>query len=182
MCLVVAALMATAACHPTPPKTMTTRQVVAASAVSPTPPPPPPPIKAAPPTPTTPSEEELFRRKSLDQLNKERPLSDVFFDYDQNTLKDEGRTALQGDARWLKQWPTTTIRVDGHCDERGTGEYNLALGERRAMVVREYLVSLGVDSTRIQARSLGEEAPFCDEGGEKCWAQNRRGHFVIIRK
>jgi peptidoglycan-associated lipoprotein len=82
----------------------------------------------------------------------------------------------------LTRWPSTTIRIDGHCDERGTGEYNLALGERRAMVVREYLVNLGVDNARIQVRSLGKEAPFCRDGGENCWSQNRRGHFVIVGK
>ena len=134
------------------------------------------------PVPVTPSDEELFRRKSLDQLNAERPLSDVFFDYDQNTLRDDGRRALQDDARWLKRWPGTAIRIDGHCDERGSREYNLALGERRATVVRNYLVDLGIDRARIQVRSLGKEAPFCHEGGESCWAQNRRGHFVITEK
>ena len=104
----------------------------------------------------------------------------MFFDYDQNTLKGEGRSAPQDDARWLKRWPSTTIRVDGQCDERGTGEYNPALEERRAAIVRDYPVHLGVNSTRIDVGSLGKEAPFCHEGDEHCWAQNRRGHFVIV--
>jgi peptidoglycan-associated lipoprotein len=89
---------------------------------------------------------------------------------------------LQQDAQWLAKWPQTVIRVDGHCDERGTAEYNLALGERRAEVVKEYLASLGVRSDRIQTRSLGREAPFCHEEGESCWSQNRRGHFEITNK
>jgi len=128
------------------------------------------------------TERDLFDRKSLDALNAERPLSDVFFDYDQNVLRDEGRRALQQDADWLKKWPSTVVRVDGHCDERGTAEYNLALGDRRAEVVKQYLVDLGVSANRIDIRTLGKEAPFCRGEGESCWSQNRRGHFVITRK
>jgi|SRR5581483_10451946 len=142
--------------------------------------PPPPPAAARAPAPL--SEEELFRRKSLDELNAERPLGDVFFDYDQNVLREDGRAALQRDASWLARWPSTRILVEGHCDERGTAEYNLALGERRAAAVRDYLVSLGVTPERIEVRSLGKEAPFCRESGESCWSQNRRGHFVITAK
>jgi len=182
LCLMIGALIAISACHARPPATSPTRPVAAAPAAPGPPPAPPPPPRAPAPTPVAPTDEELFRRKSLDQLNAERPLSDVFFDYDQNTLRDDGQRALQDDARWLRQWPSTTVRIDGHCDERGTGEYNLALGERRATVVRNYLVDLGVNGARIQVRSLGEEAPFCHEDGENCWSQNRRGHFVIVEK
>jgi peptidoglycan-associated lipoprotein len=106
----------------------------------------------------------------------------VFFEYDQNALREEGRRVLQQDAQWLSKWPQTVIRIDGHCDERGTAEYNLALGDRRAEVVREYLTNLGVKPERIQTRSLGKEAPFCHEDGESCWSQNRRGHFMITAK
>ena len=99
--------------------------------------PPPPPKAAANPAATpAPSEAELFRRKSLNELNAEHPLGDVFFDYDQNALRDDARSVLQRDAAWLAKWPQTRIRIDGHCDERGTPEYNLALGDRRAEVVR----------------------------------------------
>ncbi len=94
------------------------------------------------------TEEELFRRKSLNDLNAEHPLGDVFFDYNQNTLRDDGRRALQQDAQWLSRWSQAAIRIDGHCDERGTPEYNLSLGDRRAEVVREYLTSLGVRPER----------------------------------
>jgi peptidoglycan-associated lipoprotein len=76
---------------------------------------------------------------------------------------------LQQDAQWLAKWPQTRVRIDGHCDERGTAEYNLALGERRADVVEEYLTSLGVTPGWIQTRSLGKEAPFCKDSGEPCW-------------
>ena len=90
--------------------------------------------------------------------------------------------ALQQDAQWLAKWPQTKIRIDGHCDERGSAEYNLALGERRAQAVREYLVSLGVRADRIEERSLGKDAPFCTGDDEACWSQNRRGHFEITAK
>ena len=128
------------------------------------------------------SEAELFRRKSLADLNAEHPLGDAFFDYNQNVLRDEAKQALQQDARWLAKWPETRIEIDGHCDERGTAEYNLALGERRAQVVKEYLTDLGIGADRMQIRSLGREAPFCRDTGESCWSQNRRGHFVITGK
>jgi len=163
--------------------------------VPPQPPPPPPattpappPAPPAPPTPqpapppATLSEEEQFARKSLDDLNREKPLADVYFDLDKSELKDESRGTLQKNADWLKKWGTTKITVEGHCDARGTTEYNLALGERRASAVRDYLVSLGVVGSRVQVISKGKEAPVCNEENEGCWSQNRRGHFVITAK
>jgi peptidoglycan-associated lipoprotein len=135
---------------------------------------------ARPASPLT--EAELFRRKSLADLNAEHPLADAFFDYNQNVLRDDAKEALQRDARWLAKWPQTVIRIDGYCDERGTAEYNLALGDRRAQVVRDYLSNLGVRADRIQTRSLRKEAPFCRDSGESCWSQNRRGHFDITAK
>jgi len=128
------------------------------------------------------SEADLFRRKSLDEINAEHPLSDAFFDYNQVTLREDARQALQQDAQWLSKWPQTAVRIDGHCDERGTAEYNLALGDKRAETVKEYLTSLGVRADRLQTRTLGREAPFCRDSGEACWSQNRRGHFVVISK
>jgi peptidoglycan-associated lipoprotein len=128
------------------------------------------------------TETQLFDRKSLGQLNAEHPLSDAFFDYDQSSLRDDARGALQQDMQWLSQWPQTKVRLDGHCDERGTPEYNLALGERRATAIEQYLTSLGIAPTRIEVRSLGKEAPFCNENDEACWSQNRRGHFLITAK
>ena len=82
----------------------------------------------------------------------------------------------------MKRWPTTKVMVEGHADTRGTAEYNLALGERRAAAVRDYLVSLGVAADRITIVSKGKEAPFCSEETEACWQQNRRGHFLITAK
>jgi peptidoglycan-associated lipoprotein len=168
---------------------------------TPDPPPPPPPTPTAPVNPPTPppppsapapastpaanatlTEDEVFSRKTLDQLNAERPLADVYFDLDESTLRDDARGPLQKNADWMKRWSSTRILVEGHCDERGSAEYNIGLGERRAAAVRDYLVSLGVPATRVEIVSKGKEAPFCSEASESCWQQNRRGHFKITAK
>lgn len=128
------------------------------------------------------SEDELFAQKSLSQLNSERPLGDVYFDLDSSSIKDEARAALTTNATWLKRWANTRINVEGHCDERGTAEYNLGLGERRASAVKAYLVELGVPADRVVIVSKGKETPFCTESNEACWQQNRRGHFIITAK
>jgi peptidoglycan-associated lipoprotein len=152
-------------------------------AATPAPPPPPPPPTPPPPPPPKPlTEEEVFAGKSVDQLNAEKPLGDVFFELDSATVSEEGRGALQKNADWLKRWSSVALTVEGHCDNRGTPEYNLALGERRANAVREYLVSLGLSGSRVQAISKGEEQPFCRDEAENCWSQNRRGHFIITAK
>jgi peptidoglycan-associated lipoprotein len=148
-----------------------------------TPPPPPAPPPAATPKPTPPlTEEQAFAQKSLDQLNAERPLADVFFDYDQSGIRDDGRAPLQKNADWLKRWTSTQITVEGHADARGSSEYNLALGSRRATAVKDYLVNLGVPGNRITVVSKGKEQPFCTAESEQCWQQNRRGHFLITAK
>jgi peptidoglycan-associated lipoprotein len=165
-----------------------------APAVAP-PPPPPPAAPAAPPAPPPPpappapapapralTEDEQFARKSIDDLNRERPLGDVYFDLDNAVIKDEGRAALATNATWLKRWTSTRISIEGHCDERGTAEYNLGLGERRANAVKAHLVELGVPADRVVIVSKGKEAPFCSESNEACWKENRRGHFVITAK
>ncbi|NOT43606.1 MAG: peptidoglycan-associated lipoprotein Pal, partial [Acidobacteria bacterium] len=128
------------------------------------------------------SEDELFQQKTLDQLNAERPLSDVFFDYDMSTLRDDARATLERNANYLRRWPTTRVTIEGHADSRGTNEYNLALGERRAVTVRDYLVGLGIPAERMLAISKGEETPVCMEDNESCWSQNRRGHFIFTAK
>ena len=144
--------------------------------------PPPPPPAPAPATPAPPSEDEIFRNKTLDQLNAEKPLADPFFALDSTDLSNEARALLQKDVDWMKKWTTTKVMVEGHADSRGTNEYNLALGERRADAVRDYLVSLGVAENRITIVSKGEEQPFCSEETEACWQQNRRGHFIVTAK
>jgi peptidoglycan-associated lipoprotein len=128
------------------------------------------------------SEDEIFARKTLDQLNAERPLGDVFFDLDQATITGASQSALATNSTWLKRWANTRITVEGHCDERGTTEYNLGLGERRANAVKAYLVSLGVAAERITIVSKGKESPFCTSSDETCWQQNRRGHFIVTAK
>ena len=146
------------------------------------PPPPPPPPPAAAPAPRPLTEEEIFARKSVDQLNSEKPMDDVFFDLDKSTVRDDARPVLQKDADWLKKWGSVAITLEGHSDSRGTAEYNLGLGNRRATAVKDYLVSLGVPAGRVTVVSKGKEQPFCNDENESCWQQNRRGHFVITAK
>ena len=145
-------------------------------------PPAPPTAPAAAPTPRALTEEELMAQKSLDQLNKERPLANVFFDLDSSSIRDDARGPLSTNADWLKRWTATRISIEGHCDERGSAEYNLSLGERRANAVKSYLVQLGVPGDRIVVVSKGKETPVCTDKNEACWQQNRRGHFIITAK
>jgi peptidoglycan-associated lipoprotein len=156
---------------------------------APAPPPPPPAAPAAPPAPPPPpappaapapaplSEEEIFRKTPLSELQKN--LSDVFFELDESSISDQARAVLQKNAEWMKRWPSTKITIEGHCDERGSAEYNLALGDRRAAAVRDYLASLGVGPDRMTVVSKGKEQPVCTEDTESCWRQNRRGHSVL---
>jgi peptidoglycan-associated lipoprotein len=104
----------------------------------------------------------------------------VLFDLDQHVVRADGQAILQKQAAWLQKYPSVKLVVEGHCDERGTREYNLALGDRRAYAVKEYLVSLGVDAARLQTKSYGKERPVCGESDESCWQQNRRGYSVIL--
>lgn len=105
--------------------------------------------------------------------------ADVYFDYDESTLSDDTRDKLSRNADLLKGNPQFSVTIEGHADSRGTNEYNLALGERRANAVKDYLTSLGVDGSRLRTLSYGEERPVCTEDVESCWSQNRRGHMVI---
>ena len=141
---------------------------------------PPPAPRAEAPRP--PTEEELFARKSLDELNREMPLSDAYFDLDKSDIRADAQSALQKDADWLKKWSSVGVTLEGHCDSRGSAEYNLGLGSRRATSVKNYLVNLGVPAGRLTVVSKGKEQPFCSESNESCWQQNRRGHFVITSK
>jgi peptidoglycan-associated lipoprotein len=146
--------------------------------------PPPPPPPPAPSTPETrvPSEEELFAKMSLDELNAKRPMADVFFSLDSSELSEEARGSLAKNLEWMKKWTSTKVVVEGHCDNRGTAEYNLALGDRRSAAVKAYLASLGLGADRVATVSKGKEQPFCSENTEACWQQNRRGHFIITAK
>ena len=121
-------------------------------------------------------------KQDVTELNKKGYLTDAYFDYDQSDLREDARTALAADAEWLKKYPTVQVLIEGYCDERGTGAYNLALGDRRANAAKEYLVSLGIDASRLRTVSYGEERPFCSDSNESCWQQNRRAHLLITAK
>lgn len=110
---------------------------------------------------------------------KASPLSDIFFDYDKSLIRTDMKKSLTENIRWLKANPTTAIIIEGHCDERGTVEYNQALGQRRAASIKHYLVAAGIDVKRINAVSYGKERPFVEGHDESAWKQNRRVHFVL---
>ena len=179
--VLVIGLTACAKKVPPPPPPPPTPPPVAAA--PPPPPPPPPPAPApAPPPPRALTADEIFARKTVDQLNAEMPLGDVMFNYDQSMIRDDQRATLQRNAEFLRRWQSVRVSVEGHADARGTNEYNLALGERRANTVKEYLVGLGIGTDRMVVVSKGEEAPVCTEMTEACYARNRRGHFLITGK
>ncbi|HKH74895.1 MAG TPA: peptidoglycan-associated lipoprotein Pal [Vicinamibacterales bacterium] len=149
--------------------------------VTPTPPPPTERVEDRTPV-AQPLADESITNKSLDDLNRDSPLKPVFFPLDSAELDESGRAIATANASVLKKYSTWGITVEGHCDERGTAEYNLALGERRAVAVKTYLSSLGVSPERIRTVSYGKEFPFDMGHGEDAWAKNRRGHFVITSK
>jgi peptidoglycan-associated lipoprotein len=146
------------------------------------PPPPPPPRNEPPPPPRVPTDAEIFASWSLDQLNEKGLLVDVYFAYDVADLSDQARGSLGKNADVMKKWPTTKVMVEGHADARGTSEYNMALGERRASAIRDYLVSLGIAAARVTIVSKGEEEPSCRDEAESCWSLNRRGRFFFTAK
>ena len=123
---------------------------------------------APPPQTSNATEEQLFAQN----------VKDVYFDYDKYDVRAADQGAVQGDARFLQQHPNIRITIEGHCDERGSTEYNLALGANRADAVKNALIQAGVAGDRIKTISYGKEKPFCSESNESCWQQNRRGHFV----
>jgi len=125
-----------------------------------------------PPTPTaTPTWQELF----------DKEVRDAYFDLDKADLRPDAREALTKTAEFLRNYPQAKVTIEGHCDERGSTEYNLTLGDRRASAVKQFLVSQGIGADRLNTVSFGKEKPFCMESNESCWQQNRRGHFVPAR-
>jgi len=114
--------------------------------------------------------------------SKESMFADILFDYDKYAVADSYKSVLQSVSAWMAKNASSRLSIEGHCDERGTNEYNLALGDRRAKAVKDYLTSLGVPSERMDIISYGEERPACTEQTEVCWAKNRRAHFVILTK
>ncbi len=127
--------------------------------------------------------EDIRREQAKEQVaSAEAGLRDVFFGYDSWTITEEGRQSLTQDAQWIKGNAGALVKIEGHCDERGTLAYNLVLGEKRAKAVRNYLVELGVGANRLAVVSYGKERPFCNERNESCYQQNRRGHVVVRSK
>ncbi|NWF98231.1 MAG: peptidoglycan-associated lipoprotein Pal [Nitrospirae bacterium] len=107
---------------------------------------------------------------------------DIYFNYDEYVLQPDGKAILENVSNWMLKNKNTVISLEGHCDERGTNEYNLALGDKRAKSARDYLIALGIPSERLQTISYGEEKPVCTEKTESCWAKNRRVHIVVLKE
>jgi peptidoglycan-associated lipoprotein len=143
------------------------------------PPGPPEPVPEPVAVPPEPLRDDAVTSSNIDQLNRNSPLKPVFFDYDSADLSPAAKVALDENAGVLKKYGTWLLTIEGHCDERGTPEYNLALGERRAVAARTYLVALGVAADRLRTVSYGKEFPFDPGKDEAAWAKNRRAHFVI---
>lgn len=168
--------------RPTPPPPTST-STTSDSATTARPPAPPEPVRDTPPPAETavPDEGNLGSR-SLDDLNRESPFQAVFFALDADTIDAAGQAVLSANAEIMKRYVSWVITVEGHCDERGTAEYNLALGERRALAARNYLVSLGIPGERLRTVSYGKEFPFDPGKTEEAYARNRRAHFVVTAK
>ncbi len=157
-----------------------------------TPPPPPPQVKEQPKVEKVErpvvvrepelTEEEIFMQKSLEELNQEAPLGMVHFDYDKYFIREDAKPILEANAAFLKKWRSVKLLIEGHCDERGTEEYNLALGEKRAKSAFDYLVSLGVPADRIKTISYGKSQPLDRGSNEISWQKNRRAQPTIIEK
>jgi peptidoglycan-associated lipoprotein len=143
-----------------------------------------PPAEATPPpgapesTPETTGEEPPRPPSSAEAEDAQARLQDAYFDYDDASLRDDAKQALEADAKYMESHPRLNVIIEGHCDERGSVEYNLALGEKRARAAREYLVSYGVRSSRMTTISYGKERPFDPGHSEEAWAKNRRAHFA----
>jgi peptidoglycan-associated lipoprotein len=161
--------------RPTPPP--------AATAATPTrPPAPPEPVAEPTVVPPEPIRDDAIASASLDDLNKNSPLKPVFFELDSAELSADAQKTLGENASTLKRYTSWAVTIEGHCDERGTAEYNLALGERRAAAARAYLVSLGVPTDRLRTVSYGKEFPFEPGHDDAAFSKNRRAHFVITSK
>jgi peptidoglycan-associated lipoprotein len=157
-------------------------------------PPPPPAPPAAPPTPTPAppppapepppqlNEYDRMKQMTIEELDRAGLLQEIRFEYDKADVRDADRAILERNASALKKFDFLKVKVEGHCDERGTVEYNLALGERRAKSAYDYLISLGIPAARLQVVSYGKEMPTCQEASEDCWQKNRRARFTVVGK
>jgi len=129
------------------------------------------PAPAPTPAPAQPNLSQLFAQN----------VQDAFFDLDKSDLRDDARAALTKDAEFLRSYPQVHVSIEGHCDERGSTEYNLGLGQRRAEAAKNYLISLGISADRMETTSWGKERPVCMDHNEECWQRNRRAHFVLAQ-
>jgi len=183
--------LAVAACGPkkptagTPAPTPFPTASTPSATPSPTPPPPPkeapaPPL-IVPPDPGITTGDPLTRA-AIEDINKDSPLKPVFFAYDSDVLDDAARKTMADNAEVMKKYGTWVITIEGHCDERGTAEYNLALGDRRAIAAKNYMVTLGVAAERLRTVSYGNEFPFDPSHEESAWFKNRRAHFMLTSK
>jgi peptidoglycan-associated lipoprotein len=183
--LVLLLTVGVAACNKNKPPVARPQPPVAvdpnAGATPPPPPEPPKPVSEPVIVPPMPAEDAIGS-KSLDDLNRDSPLRPLFFELDSSDVSAEGQQVLQANAAVLKKYPGMQVTIEGHCDERGTAEYNLALGERRALSAKSYLVSLGIPADRIKTVSYGKEFPFDAGHDDAAWRNNRRAHFVITAK
>ena len=172
----VAALAFSAGCRK---KTAPPPLPPAAPAAPATPPPAPqPPADVAPQM----SEYDRLREMASDEIDRMGLLKDIRFEYDSADIREADRAVLAENAEVLKKFDFIRVTIEGHCDERGTVEYNLALGERRARAAADYLVSLGVAADRLKTVSYGKEIPVCQQSNEDCWSRNRRDHFAVTGK
>jgi peptidoglycan-associated lipoprotein len=174
-------LMAAAACGGKKPPVAKPTTPPPADTSANRPPEPPTPVSEPQPVPVEPSAAGIDSR-DLDEINKNSPFQPLFFGYDQSEVSPEGQQVLNANAEIMKKFGTWVITIEGHADERGTAEYNLALGERRALAARNYLVSLGVPANRLRTVSYGKEFPFDPGHTEEAYAKNRRAHFVVTSK
>jgi peptidoglycan-associated lipoprotein len=175
--LTLAAVAFVVACSPkkpAPPPAPTPAPVSTPTVVTTEPPP------APTPQPTPRVDRDDITAKSLSEISSY--LKPAFFDYDKADVRADAREVLAANATWLKKYPAVQFTLEGHADERGTAQYNLALGDRRANAARDYLVSLGVDAARIKSVSYGKERPFATGHDEDSWQKNRRAHFVVTAK
>ena len=183
--LVLLMTVVVAACNKSKPPVARPMPPPVTSGGGDTPPrPPEPPKPVAEPTivvPPMPADDTISSR-TIDELNRDSPLKPLFFGLDSSDVSAEGQQVLQANAAVLKKYPGMQVTIEGHCDERGTAEYNLALGERRALAAKNYMVSLGIAADKVKTVSYGKEFPFDAGHDDNAWSKNRRAHFVITAK
>jgi peptidoglycan-associated lipoprotein len=182
LALLLATMIAAAACHKNKAPIVRPAPPPPSSSSAARPPAPPEPVPEPTVVPPEPVKEDAIASASLDDLNRNSPLQPLFFEYDSSDVSAAGQATLNANAALLKKYASWTVTIEGHCDERGTAEYNLALGERRAVAARAYLVSLGISADRLRTVSYGKEFPFDPGHDEAAYAKNRRAHFVITAK